>query len=117
MLPIYFLIGRFTCDKTVQAVLNETLRLFPSAPLMARMSKDVELTLPCADGQALYLPPRTQIMMASLLVHRRHDLWGNTADDFNPDRWFDAELVARVAATPFMFFPFFGGPRMVNIYL
>lgn len=52
--------------------------------------------------------------MMSLLLHRRRDLWGNKADEFDPGRWLDEEYAARVSATPFMYCPFSGGPRIVE---
>ncbi|KAI0271299.1 cytochrome P450 [Gloeopeniophorella convolvens] len=94
----------------LRAVLNETLRLFPSAPLVARTSLDDPLVIPST--QRLYLPPKTQIMMASLLAHKRPDMWGPDAHEFRPERWFDAGLVEKVTTTPFMYCPFYGGPRI-----
>lgn len=98
----------------VRAVFNETLRLFPSAPLIARRSGDVSLVIPTAKGP-LYFPQRTQVMNISLLLHRRHDLWGDDADEFRPDRWFDPKTLAKVNSTPFMYCPFSGGPKSVSV--
>lgn len=98
----------------VHAVLNETLRLFPSAPLVSRMSKDTPQVLPAAKGGPLYLPPYTQVSMVSLLLHRRADLWGADADEFRPERWFDNKTLSTVNSTPFMYCPFYGGPRVVE---
>ena len=93
-------------------MLKETLRLFTSAPLIARTSVDQPLVIPATDK--LYLPPKTQIMMSSLLAHKRPDLWGTDADAFRPERWFDPVLLDKVARTPFMYSPFYGGPRAVS---
>ena len=98
----------------VRAVLNETLRLFPSAPLLSRMSREAPQVVRAAKGGALYLPPNTQVTMLSLFLHRRHDLWGDNADEFYPERWFEEETISRVNATPFMYCPFYGGPRIVE---
>ncbi|KAJ6595533.1 cytochrome P450 monooxygenase CYP63 [Mycena vulgaris] len=98
--------------KYLRAVLNEALRLFPSAPLIARTSLNTPLVIPASKRQALYFPPRTQVMMVSLLLHRRHDLWGDDADEFRPERWLDPTTTAKVNATPFMYCPFSGGPRI-----
>ncbi|KAH8983624.1 cytochrome P450 monooxygenase CYP63 [Lactarius akahatsu] len=94
----------------LHAVLKETLRLFPSAPLVARTSLDEPLVIPGTNK--LYLPPKTQIMMSSLLAHKRLDLWGPDAEVFRPERWLQPALLNKVAATPFMYSPFYGGPRV-----
>ncbi|KAI0041067.1 cytochrome P450 [Auriscalpium vulgare] len=107
--------GKLKAMTYLRAVINETLRLFPSAPLVARTSLDAPLVIPTAAASAeppLYLPPRTQIMMTSLLTHKRHDLWGYDADEFKPERWLDDALTAKVSTTPFMYCPFYGGPRI-----
>ena len=96
----------------VHAVLKETLRLFTSAPLVARTSIDEPLVIPSTSK--LYLPPKTQIMMSSLLAHKRQDLWGPDAEAFRPERWFDPALLDKVTRTPFMYSPFYGGPRAVS---
>ncbi|KAJ7910281.1 cytochrome P450 [Mycena leptocephala] len=49
--------------KYLRAVLNEALRLFPSAPLSSRMSMGTPLVIPASNGQALYLPPKTLVRM------------------------------------------------------
>jgi len=93
----------------LHAVLKETLRLFTSAPLIGRTSIDEPLVIPSTSK--LYLPPKTQIMMSSLLAHKRQDLWGPDAEAFRPERWFDPALLDKVTRTPFMYSPFYGGPR------
>ncbi|KAJ7281436.1 cytochrome P450 monooxygenase CYP63 [Mycena rebaudengoi] len=98
--------------KYLRAVLNETLRLFPSAPLIARTSLKTPLVIPASKQQALYFPPKTQVMMVSLLLHRRADLWGSDADDFKPERWLDPATTSKINSTPFMYCPFSGGPRI-----
>ncbi len=96
----------------VHAVLKETLRIFPSAPLVGRTSRDDPLVIPSTNN--LYLPPKTQIMMTSLLAHKRADLWGPDAEVFRPERWFEPALLDKVSKTPFMYSPFYGGPRAVS---
>jgi cytochrome P450 len=128
---------------TVRAVINETLRLFPSAPIVGRTSFDMPLILPASDTipsnhttassencdsiisnseerlspQQLYLPPRTQVTMLSLLLQRRKDLWGENADEFIPERWLDDAMVEKVSLTKCMYCPFYGGPRLVSYML
>jgi cytochrome P450 len=45
-------------------------------------------------------------------MHRRTDLWGPTAEAFDPDRFLDARLRAHVLANPYCFLPFNAGPRV-----
>ena len=52
--------------------------------------------------------------MVSLLTHKRADLWGPDAEVFRPERWFESALLDKIARTPFMYSPFYGGPRMVS---
>jgi len=42
------------------------------------------------------------------------DLWGDDAEEFNPDRWIDPERIAQQNKNPFMFLPFNAGPRIVR---
>jgi cytochrome P450 len=105
----FFFNSRYTI---VHAVLKEILRLYPSAPLVGRTSRDDPLIIPSTTN--LYLPPKTQIMMTSLLTHKRADLWGPDAEVFRPERWFEPALLDKVARTPFMYSPFYGGPRAVS---
>ncbi|KAJ7429386.1 cytochrome P450 monooxygenase pc-1 [Mycena galericulata] len=84
--------------KYLRAVLNETLRLFPSAPLIARSSLSTPLVIPSSKGQSFYLPPRTQVKTVSLLLHRQ--------------RWLDPATTEKIHTTPFMYCPFSGGPRI-----
>ena len=53
--------------------------------------------------------------MASLLTHKRADLWGSDVEVFRPERWSEPALLDKVAKTPFMYAPFYGGPRTVSI--
>lgn len=52
--------------------------------------------------------------MASLLAHKRADLWGPDAEVFRPERWLESAVLDKVARTPFMYSPFYGGPRSVS---
>ncbi|THH11129.1 hypothetical protein EW146_g8151 [Bondarzewia mesenterica] len=99
----------------VRAVLNETLRLFPSVPMNIRLSDDNPHAFPgspSGDTPKYYIPPGTQILYNTLLVQRKHNLWGNDADHFKPSRWLDPEHIKKVTSNPFMFIPFHAGPRI-----
>ncbi|CUA73615.1 hypothetical protein RSOLAG22IIIB_10915 [Rhizoctonia solani] len=47
-----------------------------------------------------------------LHMHRRKDLWGPDAEEFDPERWLDERLKKYLTPNPFIFLPFNAGPRI-----
>ena len=111
----------FALDLTVhqvQAVFNETLRVFTPLHASIRESKSTGILLPPSDptysrGQ-LYLPPSSTFAYLSFLMHRNPALWGEDAHIYDPERWVDPERSQRVTANPAIFIPFSAGPRTVS---
>lgn len=65
----------------LNAVINETLRLYPTVPLTQRIAvRDTSLA-------GFHVPTGTFIYISPWLIHRSHDIWGPTADQFCPERW------------------------------
>ncbi|KAJ6525954.1 cytochrome P450 monooxygenase pc-3 [Mycena capillaripes] len=92
--------------KYLRAVINGT-------PLNIRES--VHATIwPSADPTQppLYIPAGTKVSYSVFLMQRRTDLWGPTAEDFDPDRFLDDRLRTYVLTNPFCFLPFNAGPRV-----
>ncbi|KAG9315003.1 cytochrome P450 [Chiua virens] len=96
--------------KYLRAVINETLRLYPAVPFNIRESIKAT-TLPSSDPseKPFYVPARTQIAYSVFLMHRRKDLWGPDANEFDPDRFLDHRLNQY---QPSIFLPFNAGPRI-----
>lgn len=67
----------------LNAVCNETLRLYPSVPLIPRVANQDTSILNC------FVPKGTQVMIAPCAVNRASHLWGPTAEQFRPKRWID----------------------------
>src|SRR5262249_49158213 len=87
---------------TVQQVLNESLRLFPTAPVIVRdIVEDVEF-----DG--VTIPAGTIGIIPIYAIHRHRSYWDDP-DRFDPTR-FSPE--SRSKPGRFQFMPFGVGPRI-----
>ncbi|KAF5326502.1 hypothetical protein D9611_000513 [Ephemerocybe angulata] len=99
--------------KYLRAVLNETLRLFPVVPFNVRESIN-EAVWPSPDPskKPLYVPPGTKTAYSVFVMHRRTDLWGPDAEEYDPDRFLDDRLQKYLVKNSFIFLPFNAGPRI-----
>jgi cytochrome P450 len=82
----------------LDAVCNETLRLFPPVPMVTRrVVREFELG-------GYTLPPGTVVGVAGYMAHHREEVFPN-ASSFRPDRFVGTTY------SPFEFMPFGGGAR------
>lgn len=89
----------------MQMILHEVLRLYPPATSMARaVKKEIKITFPAG----------VDLMLPILLVHHDHELWGDDAEQFNPERFEGG--VSKATKNSAIFFPFGGGPRLCIVY-
>lgn len=90
----------------LEQVIKETLRVHPVAPVLLRhCSEDTEL-------ENFTIPEGSEIIVSAITAHRRKDIWGEDADEFNPDH-FSKE--ASVNRNPYSFMAFSGGIFHLNI--
>jgi len=94
--------------KPLSNFLYETLRLYPLVPMNGRRALR-NTTLPVGGGpdrkQPIAIKKGEQVGFAAYIIHRRHDIWGEDADEFRPDRWINRKLGWEMVA-------FGGGPRV-----
>lgn len=76
----------------LQAVVQETLRLFPSLGMRERVAlRDTTLSSSEAEDTPLLVKKGDVVMMSSYALQRRKDLWGTDANDFRPERFVDTK--------------------------
>ncbi|KAF5348211.1 hypothetical protein D9758_014646 [Tetrapyrgos nigripes] len=97
--------------KYLRAFLNETLRLYPPVPFNAR-SCTTSMVLPSKTGPPVYIPEGTKCLYSIFLMHRRRDLWGPDALEFDPKRFLDFRVHKYLTPNPYIFLPFNAGPRI-----
>jgi len=102
--------------KYLQAVFNETLRVFTPLHASLRESKSTGILLPPSDTTyprgPMYLPPSSTFIYLSTLMHKNPAMWGEDAHVYDPERWLDPERSQRVTTNPGIFIPFSAGPRL-----
>ncbi|KAJ7034398.1 cytochrome P450 [Mycena alexandri] len=97
----------------LRAVINESLRLYPSVPFNTRESiKATTWPSPDPAQKPIYIPAGTKVPYSVFIMHRLKDLWGPDAEEFSPDRFLDERLKKYLINNPFQFLPFNGGPRI-----
>lgn len=85
-----------------EQVIKETLRLFPVSPYVLRFCKsDTEISN-CT------IPRGAVIIVSLYTMHRNKEIWGEDANEFNPDH-FSAEQMSK--RHPSSYAPFSLGPR------
>ncbi|KAK0472809.1 cytochrome P450 [Armillaria novae-zelandiae] len=97
--------------KYLRAFINETLRLYATVPESGRVSA-VSTTLPNKGRPPYYVARDTLLTYSVFLMHRRKDLWGPDALEFDPDRFLDSRLQKYLTPNPYIFLPFNTGPRI-----
>ena len=95
----------------LKAVLNETLRMYPSVPNNIRTAA-CDTTLPRGGGprgdKPVFVPKGQEIIYNVFCMHRNPAIYGKDAHEFRPERWFEPTT----SGIGWAYLPFNGGPRI-----
>ena len=72
----------------LDAILMESLRLYPPAPILLRQTLR-PTTLHSLDRRTLHLPAHAVIVSNAHVIQRLTAVWGETANDFHYQRWME----------------------------
>jgi cytochrome P450 len=86
----------------LEMCIKETLRLIPIIPFIGREVMENFDLGPCT------ITPGMMLVINIYSLHRRKDIWGEDAEEYNPER-FSAENMAN--KHPYSFIPFSAGVR------
>ncbi|KAG9455259.1 hypothetical protein H6P81_008163 [Aristolochia fimbriata] len=90
--------------KIMTMILYEVLRLYPPVAILVRSTyKEMKLG-------GITFPPGVELALPTLSLHNDKELWGEDAEEFNPQRF--AGGVSKAAKHHTAFFPFGWGPRI-----
>ena len=74
----------------LNAVCNETLRLYPTVPVTIREAiRDTTIPIKTASGESIdqHIPCGTRLMISPWAINRSPLIWGKDAGEFIPERW------------------------------
>ncbi|XP_011705829.1 PREDICTED: cytochrome P450 9e2-like, partial [Wasmannia auropunctata] len=94
------------CMKYLDAVVNESLRLYPPVPFLDRICvKETKLPPATPDGELVTIKPGDSILFPAFPLHRDAKYYPHP-EKFNPDRFFNSNVDNSV------YMPFGIGPRI-----
>lgn len=107
--PTFDIAGLLESLPYLNAVCNETLRLYPTIPVSSRVAvRDTSIN-------GVFIPKGTLSFIVPWATNRDPSLWGSSSEEFRPERWLDSETgranYMGGADSNYSFLTFFHGPR------
>lgn len=72
------------------------------------MAKKILILINKISGDGLFIPKNTEVFISMFTLHRRKDIWGANANEFNPDNFLPENEEKR---PKYSYMPFSYGPR------
>lgn len=91
----------------LDAVVKETLRLYPPVPSNFRQCKK---SVVLSDGT--FIPEGNLVMFKNYTLGRLEHIWGPDAEEFKPERWIDEATGKAKTVSAYQFNAFLAGPRL-----
>lgn len=85
-------------------ILHEVLRLYPAVSALTRLTNEETML-----GDTS-IPAGTAINVPVVVIHHDHNVWGDDANEFKPERF--SEGVSKATKGHMSYFPFGWGPRI-----
>jgi cytochrome P450 len=102
-------IGKLREVKYLRYFINEVLRLVPPVPFNHRFATK-DTSIPSGGGpdgkSPVFVQKGMKVSYSVAVTHRRKDIWGEDAEQFRPERWYEKSKHG------WEFLPFNGGPRI-----
>lgn len=87
----------------LQAVINESLRYHSTSGI--GLPRLVPPESPGVTIDGYFFPPGTSLSVPTYSIHHSKEIWGEDADDFNPERWESVTERQKDAFIPFSYGP------------
>ena len=97
---LWMLILGPVCNNSVEHIIKESMRLYPSTTVLSRRAASSEV-LQTELGIQEYDPANLEFIISPFVLHRLSAIWGPSSEEYCPGRWSDGNHKTTEAYMPF----------------